>query len=323
MPGPAACCSPWSLQTLDRNTRKVTQERAHGQRPAVCLPSSSLAGSARRKGAIELRDVVCVRRRAGGGPRVLLEFAAALAFEHGGNLNRPCSSSPSWHSAERRRSSAQGIEDVSPEHKENSWNRGGRPGSVRERRPVHGIRAGGDLSLVQIPANRLCTRGTATSPWWRAKIPGSAGRPPAWWSLSFALPAGRHRASAAMHGHPDLPASSWAGTPGAKRPGRGGRSTLACEADRSRSWSWTVTATLRATARSRERTSRATWLVTAPRWKCGSCRPAARTWVAFVVRAAAFRADLIVIGAYGHSHLSEWIFGGVHGQHCARPSFQS
>src|SRR6267154_55945 len=28
-------------------------------------------------------------------------------------------------------------------------------------------------------------------------------------------------------------------------------------------------------------------------------------------RAAAFRADLIVMGAYGHSHLSEWIFGGV------------
>jgi len=28
-------------------------------------------------------------------------------------------------------------------------------------------------------------------------------------------------------------------------------------------------------------------------------------------RAAAFSADLIVMGAYGHSHLSEWIFGGV------------
>ena len=28
-------------------------------------------------------------------------------------------------------------------------------------------------------------------------------------------------------------------------------------------------------------------------------------------RAAGFSADLIVMGAYGHSHLSEWIFGGV------------
>jgi len=28
-------------------------------------------------------------------------------------------------------------------------------------------------------------------------------------------------------------------------------------------------------------------------------------------RATAFRADLIVMGAYGHSRLSEWIFGGV------------
>jgi nucleotide-binding universal stress UspA family protein len=28
-------------------------------------------------------------------------------------------------------------------------------------------------------------------------------------------------------------------------------------------------------------------------------------------QAAAFDADLIVMGAYGHSHLSEWIFGGV------------
>ena len=27
--------------------------------------------------------------------------------------------------------------------------------------------------------------------------------------------------------------------------------------------------------------------------------------------AAAFGADLVVMGAYGHSHLSEWMFGGV------------
>jgi len=28
-------------------------------------------------------------------------------------------------------------------------------------------------------------------------------------------------------------------------------------------------------------------------------------------RAAAFDADLVVMGAYGHSHLSEWVFGSV------------
>jgi nucleotide-binding universal stress UspA family protein len=28
-------------------------------------------------------------------------------------------------------------------------------------------------------------------------------------------------------------------------------------------------------------------------------------------RAAAFHADLLVMGAYGHSHLREWMFGGV------------
>jgi len=28
-------------------------------------------------------------------------------------------------------------------------------------------------------------------------------------------------------------------------------------------------------------------------------------------QAATFGADLIVMGAYGHSHLNEWIFGGV------------
>src|SRR2546430_9288386 len=40
----------------------------------------------------------------------------------------------------------------------------------------------GDLSLPQIPANRLCTRGTATSPWWRARILGiGRSASPAWW----------------------------------------------------------------------------------------------------------------------------------------------
>lgn len=32
---------------------------------------------------------------------------------------------------------------------------------------------------------------------------------------------------------------------------------------------------------------------------------------ALLSRAVSFGADLLVIGAYGHSRLSEWIFGGV------------
>jgi nucleotide-binding universal stress UspA family protein len=28
-------------------------------------------------------------------------------------------------------------------------------------------------------------------------------------------------------------------------------------------------------------------------------------------QAAAFRADLLVMGAYGHTHLREWMFGSV------------
>jgi nucleotide-binding universal stress UspA family protein len=30
-----------------------------------------------------------------------------------------------------------------------------------------------------------------------------------------------------------------------------------------------------------------------------------------LLQAAAFAADLLVMGAHGHSHLSEWMFGGV------------
>ena len=30
-----------------------------------------------------------------------------------------------------------------------------------------------------------------------------------------------------------------------------------------------------------------------------------------LLQVAAFRADLLVMGTHGHSHLSEWMFGGV------------
>src|SRR5258708_38833307 len=68
------------IATLDRNTRKVTQERAHGQR----LPLSPRFKPGRfsaKRGAIELRDVVVyVDGRAGNAGT--LEFPPALAFEH-------------------------------------------------------------------------------------------------------------------------------------------------------------------------------------------------------------------------------------------------
>src|SRR5258708_13777818 len=72
------------IATLARNTRKVTQERAHGQR----LPLSPRFKPGRfsaKRGAIELRDVVVyVDGRAENTGT--LEFAAALAFEHGAHL---------------------------------------------------------------------------------------------------------------------------------------------------------------------------------------------------------------------------------------------
>src|SRR5258708_19110776 len=72
------------IATLDRNTRKVTQERAHRQR----LPLSPRFKPGRfsaKRGAIELRDVVVyVDGRAENTGT--LEFAAALAFEHGAHL---------------------------------------------------------------------------------------------------------------------------------------------------------------------------------------------------------------------------------------------
>src|SRR5258708_25946626 len=72
------------IATPDRNTRKVTQERAHGQRPPLSAQFKSGRFSAKR-GAIELRDVVVyVDGRADNTGT--LEFAAALAIEHGAHL---------------------------------------------------------------------------------------------------------------------------------------------------------------------------------------------------------------------------------------------
>jgi len=72
------------IATLDRNTGKVTQERAHGQRPPLS-PQFKPGRFSAKRGAIELRDVVVyVDGRADNTGT--LEFAAALAFEHGAHL---------------------------------------------------------------------------------------------------------------------------------------------------------------------------------------------------------------------------------------------
>jgi len=39
--------------------------------------------------------------------------------------------------------------------------------------------------------------------------------------------------------------------------------------------------------------------------------PTAKSRPPLLSRAAAFGADLLVMGAYGHSYVSEWMFGGV------------
>src|SRR5258706_5235301 len=72
------------IATLDRNTRKVTRERAHGQRPPLS-PEFKAGRFSAKRGAIDLRDVVVyVDGRAENTGT--LEFAAALSFEHEAHL---------------------------------------------------------------------------------------------------------------------------------------------------------------------------------------------------------------------------------------------
>src|SRR5258708_24560496 len=83
--GPRGMLLAMVIATPDRNTRKVTQERAHGQRPPLSAQFKSGRFSAKR-GAIELRDIVVyVDGRADNTGT--LEFAAALAVEHGAHLS--------------------------------------------------------------------------------------------------------------------------------------------------------------------------------------------------------------------------------------------
>src|SRR5258706_1153665 len=72
------------IAAADRNTGKIALRRAHGQRPP--LPPQFKPGRfSAKRGAIELRDVLVYvdGRLENAGT---LEFAAALAFEHGAHL---------------------------------------------------------------------------------------------------------------------------------------------------------------------------------------------------------------------------------------------
>src|SRR5437870_13300042 len=72
------------IAAADRNTRKMTLRRAHGQRPPLS-PQFKPGRFSARRGGIELRDVVVyVDGRAENAGT--LEFAAALAFEYGAHL---------------------------------------------------------------------------------------------------------------------------------------------------------------------------------------------------------------------------------------------
>src|SRR2546427_3269198 len=72
------------IAAADRNTGKIALRRAHGQRPPLS-PQFKPGRFSTKRGAIELRDVVVYvdGRVENAGT---LEFAAALAFEHGAHL---------------------------------------------------------------------------------------------------------------------------------------------------------------------------------------------------------------------------------------------
>src|ERR1700704_3054666 len=72
------------IAAADRNTGKIALRRAQGQRPPLS-PQFKPGRFSAKRGAIELRDVVVyVDGRAENTGT--LEFAAALAFEHGAHL---------------------------------------------------------------------------------------------------------------------------------------------------------------------------------------------------------------------------------------------
>src|ERR1700716_4009760 len=146
------------IAAADRNTGKIALRRAHGQQPPMS-PQFKPGRFSTKRGAIELRDVVVyVDGRADNTGT--LEFAAALAFEHGAHLIGVFIQPELALSRAEMFVRGTGIEDVVA-------------GLCSRASPVvTGFARSGDLSHRQIPASRPCTRGTATSPWWRARMLG-------------------------------------------------------------------------------------------------------------------------------------------------------
>ena len=301
------------IATLDRNTRKVTRERAHGQRPPLS-PQFKRGRFSAKRGAIELRDVVVyVDGRADNTDT--LEFAAALAFEHGAHLIGVFIQPELVLSRAEMFVRGKGIEDVVAAHQ------GKLGGIAADRRALfesvarrHGIRAEwrlvpsadssesavharyGDLAIVarQDPADR------------QAGLPGlveslvlTSGRP------TIVLPprctatpirrilvgwnAGREATRAVADALPLLARADAVEILVVDRDGHFAGHGEEPGAD-----------VARHLARHGVR-------VEVRRLSSGG-KDAGRLLLS---RAAAFSADLIVMGAYGHSQLSEWIFGGV------------
>ncbi len=278
------------IATLDRNTRKVSQERAHGQRPPLS-PQFKPGRFSAKRGAIELRDVVVyVDGRADNTGT--LEFAAALAFEHGAHLIGVFIQPELALSRAEMFVRGKGIEDVVVAHQ------GKLSGIETDRRALfesvarrHGIRAEwrlvpsadssesavharyGDLAVVarQDPGDR------------QVGLPGLVE--------SLVLTSGRPTIV--------LPPRC------AATPIR--RILVGWNAGREATRAVADALPLLVRADVARHLARHGVRVEVRRLSSGG-KDVGRLLLS---RAAALSADLIVIGAYGHSHLSEWIFGGV------------
>jgi len=301
------------IAAADRHTGKMTLRRAHGQRPPLS-PQFKPGRFSTKGGAIELRDVVVYvdGRTENTGT---LEFAAALAFEHGAHLVGVFIQPELALSRAEMFVRGKGIEDVVAAHQ-------GKLGGIEaDRRALfesvarrHGIRAEwrlvpsadsgesavharyGDLAVVarQDPGDQQ-----VGPPGLVESLILTSGRP------TIVLPprctatpirrilvgwnAGREATRAVADALPLLVRADTVEVLVVDRNGHFAGHGEEPGADVAR------------------HLARHGAQVEVRQLSSGG-KDVGRLLLS---RAAAFRADLIVIGAYGHSHLSEWIFGGV------------
>jgi len=301
------------IAAADRHTGKMTLRRAHGQRPPLS-PQFKPGRFSTKGGAIELRDVVVYvdGRTENTGT---LEFAAALAFEHGAHLVGVFIQPELALSRAEMFVRGKGIEDVVAAHQ-------GKLGGIEaDRRALfesvarrHGIRAEwrlvpsadsgesavharyGDLAVVarQDPGDQQ-----VGPPGLVESLILTSGRP------TIVLPprctatpirrilvgwnAGREATRAVADALPLLVRADTVEVLVVDRNGHFAGHGEEPGADVAR------------------HLARHGAQVEVRQLSSGG-KDVGRLLLS---RAAAFRADLIVIGAYGHSHLGEWIFGGV------------